>query len=128
MAVRPGYPVLSPYLAVARAEEVMRLARRVFGAEPVEPEMRDAGGRLVHVALRIGDSVLMLGAPPEGTPERTAMLHLYVEDCDATHAAALAAGAREVMAPADQDYGDRRSGVEDAGGNIWWIATALPPG
>jgi len=124
MAARAGHATLSPYVAVRRAEDVLAFARAVLGATEIEPAMRDGSGVLLHVSLRIGDSTLMLGTSSEGSPERTAMLHVYVDDCDATHARALEAGCREVAAPADQPYGDRRSGVEDAAGNLWWLATA----
>lgn len=51
--------------------------------------------------------------------------YLYVDDCDATYAAALAAGGTSIMAPADQSYGDRMSGVRDPFGNSWWIGRRL---
>ena len=50
-------------------------------------------------------------------------MHLYVEDCDATYAAAIEAGAESTMEPADQFYGDRMAGVRDGEGQTWWIAT-----
>jgi uncharacterized glyoxalase superfamily protein PhnB len=48
---------------------------------------------------------------------------VYVSDTDAVYKKALAAGATSVMEPADQFYGDRNAGVQDASGNMWWIAT-----
>lgn len=47
----------------------------------------------------------------------------YVEDTDAVYQRALQAGATSLREPADQFYGDRMSGVRDAFGNQWWIAT-----
>ncbi len=53
-----------------------------------------------------------------------AMIHLYVDDCDATYERALAAGAYVGSgSPTDQFYGDRSAGVRDSAGNLWWIAT-----
>jgi PhnB protein len=52
-----------------------------------------------------------------------AMIHLYVNDADATYGAAIKAGATSVQEPTDQFYGDRSGGVKDACGNLWWIAT-----
>ena len=54
-----------------------------------------------------------------------AMLHLYVEDADATYRRALEAGATSVREPSNQFYGDRAGGVKDAAGNQWWIATRI---
>ncbi len=39
--------------------------------------------------------------------------------------AALAGGGKSVREPADQFYGDRSAGVEDAFGNQWWFATHI---
>jgi PhnB protein len=60
-------------------------------------------------------------------PERTrpGMLHVYVEDCDATYARALEAGAESLMEPSDQFYGDRMAGVQDLAGNQWFFATRV---
>ena len=33
--------------------------------------------------------------------------------------------AKSLREPADQPYGDRTGGVEDAFGNQWWIATHI---
>jgi uncharacterized glyoxalase superfamily protein PhnB len=40
-------------------------------------------------------------------------------DVDDVYARALAAGATEALAPADQDYGGRSATVRDAEGNQW---------
>ena len=39
------------------------------------------------------------------------------------HVYSARAGATSITAPADQFYGDRTGGVQDACGNQWWIAT-----
>jgi PhnB protein len=121
----PGYRTVSPYLIVPDPGAVADFARTVFGAAEVEPPTLDGAGRVRHVALAIGDSVVMAGRAAEGHPAQTAMLHVYVADADATYAAALAAGAAVVMPLSDQDYGDRSGGVRDAQGVTWWIATRM---
>ncbi len=55
-----------------------------------------------------------------GTP---VTIHLMVDDVDATHAKAAAAGARVVMPPTDMFWGDRYGVVEDPFGHSWSIAT-----
>lgn len=125
MSVPPPEPYrsVSAYLAVPEAEAVAAFATGAFGAETVSGPLRTASGRLLHVAIRLGDSVVLLGCPPDPAFTRTAMLHIYVEDCDASFRAALAAGGTEMMPPSDQFYGDRAAGVTDMAGNLWWIAT-----
>ncbi|MEL6264403.1 MAG: VOC family protein [Pseudomonadota bacterium] len=124
MAVPEGYRSVSAYLAVPEAEAVMRFAEAAFGATVVGEAVR-IDGVLRHVALAIGDSVVMLGTAPSGHAPDTAMLHVYVDDCDAAYARALAAGGIEMMPPSDQVHGDRAAMVCDEGGNRWWIATRI---
>jgi PhnB protein len=50
-------------------------------------------------------------------------LMLYVDDVDATFARAIAAGASERRAVADQFYGDRNGTLADPFGHVWTIAT-----
>ncbi|MGH7911994.1 MAG: VOC family protein [Candidatus Dormibacteraceae bacterium] len=118
---RPTRPTLSPYLIVPDADSVIDFLRAAFGAE-VESIHRTPAGGVMHAELRIGDSVVMLGSK---SPGRQASLHLLVEDVDAAHARALAAGGRSEREPANQDYGSRSAGVCDPGGNIWWLAGPL---
>jgi uncharacterized glyoxalase superfamily protein PhnB len=127
MTVPPpdGHRTVSAYLIAPEAEQVMAFAGRVFGARPATPPLRAPGGRLVNVPMALGDSVFMLAAPMDGAMRQTAMLHVYVADCDAVYAAAVDAGAESVMAPSDQFYGDRAAGVRDVAGNLWWIATRV---
>jgi uncharacterized glyoxalase superfamily protein PhnB len=76
-----------------------------------------------HAEIKIGDSIVMMGEGGEGGKVFPAMLHLYVEDVDGLYQRAIQAGAKSVREPADQPYGDRTGGVEDAFGNQWWMAT-----
>jgi PhnB protein len=48
---------------------------------------------------------------------------IYVEDVDATFAAALQLGAQEVRAVEDKFYGDRAGQFEDPWGHRWTVMT-----
>jgi uncharacterized glyoxalase superfamily protein PhnB len=65
----------------------------------------------------------MMGEGGEGGKHFPAMLYLYLENMDAVYQRAMQAGAKSVREPANQIYGDRVGGVEDAFGNQWWMAT-----
>jgi PhnB protein len=125
VAVKPipdGYHTLTPYLTVADLPRLVRFLAEAFGGRQTEG-VPDASGQQTHAEVRIGDSLVMIGqARGEWTP-RPATLYLYVEDCEATYEHALAAGAKSLMKPAKQFYGDLNGGVEDPLGNWWWIAT-----
>jgi PhnB protein len=125
MSVNPipeGYRTVTPYLVVEGAASVLDFAKQAFGAE--EKFRMDApGGKVGHAELMIGDSMVMLGDAGGENPAMPAMIHLYVDDCDATYERALAAGGTSVREPENQFYGDRSAGVRDSAGNLWWIAT-----
>lgn len=126
MSVSPvpdGYHTVTPYLVVRDARQLIAFLQQAFAAELSFPAMQDPGGRIAHAEMRLGDSVLMLGEPPAGSPERPGMVHLYLPDVDAAYQRALGAGAKSLRPPENQFYGDRSAGVEDWSGNCWWLAT-----
>lgn len=125
MAVRPipeGFHTVTPYLVVKDAEQLIDFVKAAFDAAEVE-RMIDASGRISHAEFRIGDSMIMLSQATEQFPATTAMLYVYVPDCDATYKKAVAAGGKSLMEPANQFYGDRNAGIADTNGIQWWIAT-----
>ena len=125
MGVNPipeGYRTVTPYLVVEGAATVLDFVKQAFGAEE-KFRMEAPDGKIGHAEAQIGDSMVMLGDAGEEHPAMPAMIHLYVEDCDATYERALAAGGTSEREPTDQFYGDRSAGVRDSTGNLWWIAT-----
>ena len=122
--VPSGYHTVTPYLAVHRVAETIEFLQRAFAAEEIERHtMPD--GRIMNAAVRIGDSMVMLGERPADQPSSPAMLYMYVEDADTLYQRAVAAGGKSIMAMTDQFYGDRSGAVEDPSGNQWWIATHI---
>jgi PhnB protein len=120
--VPAGHNAVSPYLVTKHADAVIRMMREVFGGEELHRSSRPDGS-VQHAEVRIADSVLMIGEASDQFPAMPCMIHVYVPDCDATYARAIASGVRSLREPATQPYGDRSAGVIDAGGNQWWIAT-----
>ncbi|MCH9745079.1 MAG: VOC family protein [Gammaproteobacteria bacterium] len=116
-----AYHTVTPYVVVEDPAKLIAFLEATFNAVITEC-IRSKEGAVKHAELKIGDSIVMTGANHEDKPS-AAMLYLYVEDTDATYQKALTAGAKSLMEPADQFYGDRNAGVEDMFGNRWWIAT-----
>jgi PhnB protein len=116
-----GSPTVTPYLAVKGVAALIDFLQTVFDAKELD-RIALPDGRIMNAAVTIGNSRLMMGDPGD-RPSEPAMLYVYVQDCDAVYAKALAAGATSLMAPVDMFYGDRNGAVQDASGNKWWIAT-----
>lgn len=132
-AVKPipdGMHALTPHIVCAGAADAIDFYRKAFNAVETA-RIPGPGGKLMHAAVRIGDSVLMLvDENPEwgivgprtlkGSP---VTIHLYVDDADATVAQAVAAGAKVTMPVADMFWGDRYGQLEDPFGHRWSVAT-----
>jgi PhnB protein len=116
----PAVQTLVPYLRAERITDLLEFVKRAFGAVEILRTTGSAGG--IHAEVRIADSRVMMGGAP-GMADMPTALHLYVEDADAVHARAVAAGARTLQGPVDQPYGDREASVLDPFGNHWYIAT-----
>lgn len=127
MSVKPipdGYHTITPYFAVREAGKLLDFLKRAFDAEEVDT-LKTPDGSVMHAAVKVGDSMVMIGQTSDDPDYKLmpAMLYLYVNDADAMYKQAVQAGAKSVMEPIDQFYGDRSGAVEDPAGNQWWIAT-----
>jgi PhnB protein len=115
---------VTPTLHPRGAAALLEFLKRGLGAEEESCE-RSPAGVVLHAAMRIGDSVVEIGEARGAIEPTAAMLLLTVPDVDAAYARALAAGATNVEAPADQPYGARRAAVKDAHGNSWYFSAPL---
>lgn len=132
-----GYHSVTPYLVIEDVRRALEFYARAFDAQLVL-RMDLPDGKIAHAEIQIGDSRIMLSdAMPEwqtkgpkalgGTP---VSLMVYVPDCDAVFARAIAAGAQAAMPVQDQFYGDRSGTVIDPFGHKWHLATnkeTVPP-
>jgi len=118
-----GYPAVSPYLVVQGARAVVDFAVKAFGAVQLR-RYDNPDGSIMHAEIRIEDSVVMIGEAGGQWPAIPTFLHLYVDDVDHTFRRALDAGGVSVQAPVQKPGDpDKRGGVQDPGGNTWWIST-----
>ena len=122
--VPDGFHTITPYLTVPAVGKLIDFLKRAFDATEIE-RMQRPDGTVHHAEVKIGDSIIMLGEPPDPSKSKPAALYLYVNDVDATYRRAILAGATSLSEPADMFYGDRGAGVEDGSGNTWWIATHI---
>jgi len=125
-----GMHSLTPHIVCAGAAKAIDFYKAAFNAVETA-RLPGPNGKLMHAAVRIGDSTLMLvdEMPEHGAKGPKALngspvtIHLYVDDADATFARAVAAGAKVTMPLADMFWGDRYGQLEDPFGHKWSIAT-----
>lgn len=120
-----GYTSVAVYIMAEGVARVVEFLNKTFDA--VELRRHDKpDGSIMHMELRIDDTVVMLAAAGGEWPAFPVWLHVYVDDVDETYTRALAAGGVAVQAPMRKDGdSDRRGGVTDPAGNTWWIATQV---
>jgi PhnB protein len=123
---------LIPYLAYEDAPEAIDFLCLAFGFEE-RSRVAMPDGRVGHAELGLGDQTLFLASVYEEmglqSPRHLAAVHAqvfcYVDDVDAHHARAAAAGATIAMAPEDQPHGDRLYRAIDPEGHRWMFASHL---
>ena len=120
---------VTPRLAVPGADAI-DFYSRAFGAEQRGEAFSGPEGELIHVEIRIGDSVVMLtgeseGARAPGDGPVTAIMATYWEDVDAAWERALAAGAEVLYPLDDQFYGERGGRVRDPFGHHWMLSQVI---
>jgi PhnB protein len=128
--IPPGYHSLTVHLAINGAAAYADFLKRAFDAEEIS-RSPGPGGKLMHVQMRIGDSMLMFaddfglefGLPPLAHGRMPFHIHLYVPDADASWGRAVAAGCKVTMPLADQFWGDRYGHVVDPFGVNWAIGS-----
>jgi uncharacterized glyoxalase superfamily protein PhnB len=118
---------ISPTLSYSDAHAAIDFLERAFGFERGEVHTDDEG-RVAHAELWFRGSCVMLGTADTGSspdPGANGAIYVVVEDADAHHARAAAAGA-EVSGLSEQDYGSRDFHARDPEGNLWYFGTYLP--
>jgi PhnB protein len=124
MAVKPipdGYHTVTPFLSVKDIAKTIDFLKAALGAEEVM-RMPGPDGKVMHAEVTIGNSRLMLGVPMQTEPTSSSF-YVYINDVDAMYKRATGAGAKSVMPPTDQFWGDRMASVTDSFGNTWSLAT-----
>ena len=124
MQVNPipeGYHTITPYFTVSSVSKMIAFLKAAFGAEEITCH-KMADGTIMNAEVKVGTSMVMLGEARGDYEPRKFTLYMYVSDPDSVYKKAIQAGAKSIMEPTDQFYGDRSGAVEDSFGNQWWIA------
>lgn len=126
------YSGVTPYLALNDAAAAIEFYKNGFGATE-RMRLPAPDGKIGHAEIMIGNAIVMLADEDQGAAHvspkalggSTVKLHMYVEDVDAFFQKAEAAGAKILLAPADQFYGDRSGRLEDPFGHVWLVSTHM---
>ena len=121
-------PSIYPVLRYADADKARMFLADALGFEEVAVH-RDDQGTIAHATMSWqGDLFMFSGSKGAGDPVDLgpSVIYVAVDDPDAHHDRAAAAGAELVMALTDQDYGSREYAARDTEGNVWCFGTYRP--
>ena len=97
--------------------------------------MPGSDGTIAHAQLRYGRSLIMIGSTrddfmdlksPAAVGGATQGSYVLVDDVNAHHDRAKAAGAEIIMELEDTDYGSREYMARDLEGHLWSFGTYAP--
>jgi len=114
-----------PELAYADVSQAVAWLRAAFGFA----ERLRIGNHRVQLTYGAGAVVARDGgSAPRDAPSAAAADHsimVRVEDADAHHARAVAAGARILQPPTDHPFGERQYSALDIGGHAWTFTQSI---
>jgi PhnB protein len=130
---------VTAYLTVKSGLDAIALYERAFGAELLTHKIADDGKRILHAALDVFGTMIMLSDEfPEYEPDSKApasvgattfTLHVGFDDpaqVDAAIAKAAAAGCTVTMPAMDAFWGMRYGRLKDPFGHAWAFGAPLP--
>lgn len=118
-----GFNSVSPYLLVKDMMATLNFLKTVFNAQVIHQHTRN--NQLVHVSIKIDDSVVMLGQVDSTEELSPCHVHIYVQNIDSVFNKALKAGAVKIQSPEKRDDGDIRGAVRDINGVVWWLGEKI---
>lgn len=110
---------ISPYLLVRNMDDTLSFLNKIFDSKVIHQHTRN--NVLVHVSIKIDDSVVMLGQLEKDENLCPTHVHAYVQNVKQVFDTALKLGAIQVQAPSKRDDGDTRGAFKDMNEVIWWI-------
>ena len=124
--------VVIPRLFCRDVAAAIDFCTNTFGA--VELTRRPGpDGKAAHALMTIGPAMIMIEAEwpslasraptPDGSSP--VVIFVYVEDVDMTMERAVAGGAKVLIPPANQFWGDRVGWIMDPSGHVWTVATRI---
>lgn len=120
-----GYNSVSPYFISSDVKKFADMLRQLFQATELRKFDRP-DGTVMHLELRLDDSVIMVSQASKEYGAITHMMHVYVADVDAVYIKALALGCQSLGEPVQkEDDPDRRGGFTDFDGNQWYVSTQV---
>lgn len=126
-------PAFIPSVVYRDQRAALEWLQHAFGFD-LAGVFTDSKGEIVHAEMSHGDGIVMIGneftdwarSPASVGGKNTQRIHVRIDkDIDQHCAHARAAGAKVMIDPRDEFYGDRVYAAEDLEGHHWTFAQAV---
>jgi PhnB protein len=126
-----GYHTLTPILVFNDCRKAIAFYKKAFGAVEQYVMDRPDGTGVMHAAIKIGDSIIMLCDEHAECPHKSVetigaspiSMFLYVKNVDTAFEQAVTAGGEPQMPVQEMFWGDRAGSITDPFGFCWMLAT-----
>lgn len=135
----PVRPAIIPCLVYRDAHAAIDFLCEAFGFSRHAIYENADRSHVEHAELTLEGNMIMLGSAARGVEDRlgmvppadvggkvTSCLYVVIEDPDAHHARAAAAGAKVIAPPHDPAHGGRSYEARDLEGNVWSFGSYDP--
>ncbi len=114
---------VTPYLSIDGAEKAIKWYSSAFGATVISRQAVP-GGKLMHAAIQIGDSIVFVSDIFDGSKYSASpvTLHISQKDIDQVWNKAVGAGAKVNMPIANMFWGERYGRLTDPFGHSWSLS------
>ncbi|MFI6042505.1 VOC family protein [Nocardia sp. NPDC051321] len=132
------FPGVTPVLVTDDSPTAIKFYEEAFDAK-VLGGARESNGKWWYCELFINGGRMMVqdvhpddmpfkaptAEPPAKLGGTASLVHIYVNDVDASYRRAIEAGAKSLQEPTDLFWGDRNAGIIDPAGHRWIISTRV---
>jgi PhnB protein len=116
------YNSVTPWIISASSEKLIAFLISAFDAEELaNSKIVNEAGIVIHVVVKIGNSMIMLFDSRDGWGPTPTYLNLYVDDVELAHSKAIELGATSVTRITELWFGEKVCRILDPFGNLWWI-------
>ena len=132
MSLPENTSIIIPRLVCRDPASEREFCVRAFEAAVLN-ERPGPDGALAHALLKIGPEMIMIEAESPILPSRApamdatspVVIFVYVPDVDAVVERAIGRGAKLLLPPENQFWGDRTAWLMDPAGHVWTVATRV---
>jgi PhnB protein len=129
-AIPEGYHSITPHMIIRDCAKAIEFYKTAFDAKQQGETAFGPDGKVMHAALKIGDSIVMMSDEfpqskslgPLSLGGSAIVLNIYTDNADKLWERAVKAGATITMPLSNQFWGDRYGQLVDPFGHRWSIA------